>query len=175
MTKHTEWQTGEVLAYTEREGPGRPPLGPPRWALGVLAGILGAAFVGLFSSPSLCPEHRAWVLTLSSITFTLTGAAFVALARGWASAVWLTLAAAAGGIAIAIIDAFHSPVRGLFVVAGFAAAILLAAGISWQTRRLEVRDDVLGDHEPSAEAVAVPVVPSATRTEHPSDEATITR
>ena len=141
-TKHGQWRSDEVLAFTEREGPGRPPAGPSEWMTGTLAGVLGLTFVGVLSSDTLCPEHRAWVQTLAGVAFFGVVAALVALWRGWAAGPLLTLFASSAGIAIGFLDAVHSPTRGTLVAVGFAAATMLAGVMAWRAWRLARWDRV---------------------------------
>lgn len=135
-SERTQWRAGEVLAFTEREGPGRPPEGPSGRSVGVLAAVLGVTFVGLLSSDTLCPDHRAWVQALAGAAVFGVGAAFVALWRGWAAGPLLTLAASLSGVAIGLLDAAHSPTRGRLVALGFGVATVLAALLSWRAHRL---------------------------------------
>ncbi len=158
MHSGQEWRSGEVLAFTEREGPGRPPSGPSRWVTGTLAAVLGVTFIGVLGSDSLCPEHRAWVQALAGFAFFGVGAALVALWRGWAGAPLLTLVASLAGVVIGLLDTVHSPTRGQFVALGFALSAVLAASMTWRAQRL-VRWDRATLEAPSGgdEATAGPV------------------
>lgn len=172
-SKQGTWHSGEVLAFTEREGPGRPPAGSSRWSAGALAGVLGVTFAGLLSSDTLCPDHRAWVQTLAGVAFLAVITALVALWRGWAAGPLLTLVASLAGIAIGLLDAVHSPTRGRLVAVGFAAATMLAAVMVWRAWRLARWDPAATapsvlDHDQAAKPVEVqaeiapqsPVVPA---------------
>lgn len=175
-TEHGTWHSGEVLAFTEREGPGRPPAGPSRWMTGTLAGVLGVTFAGVLSSDTLCPDHRAWVQTLAGVAFLGVIAAVVALWRGWAAGPPLTLLASLAGIAIGFLDAVHSPTRGRLVAVGFAAATVLAAVMAWRAWRLAHWDpgatapSVL-DHHHVAKPVEVPAEIAPGSPVVPADEA----
>lgn len=153
----SEWHSGEVLAFTEREGPGRPPAGPSRWMTGTLAGVLGVTFAGVFSSDTLCPDHRAWVQALAGVAFFGVVAALVALGRGWAAAPLLTLVASVPGIGIGLLDAVHSPTRGRLVAVGFAVVTVLAARMTWRTWRLARWDRVLAAASIDDSETIVPV------------------
>lgn len=131
-----QWRSGEVLAFTEREGPGRPPAGPSVWSTGMLASVLAVTFVGMMSSDTLCPEHRVWVELLAGFAIFGVGAALIALSRGWAGAPLLTMMASAAGVAIGFLDAVHSPTRGRLVALSFALCTMLAASMAWRARRL---------------------------------------
>lgn len=171
--KHAEWRSGEVLAFTEREGPGRPPGGPPLWLTGALSGVLAVTFLGLFMSDTLCPDHRAWVQALAGFAFLGVGAACVALWRGWAVAPFLTLAASLAGVAIGLLDAVHSPTRGRFVAVGFALAAVLAALMAWRVQRLgRWRTSVEATPSPAPPAPELPAqAPVELRAAEPVDEA----
>lgn len=134
------WRSGELLAYTEREGPGRPPAASPTWLTGTLVGVVGVTFAGLLSSDTLCPDHRAWVQTLAGIGFIAIVGALVGLVRGWAAAPLLTLLASALGVAIGLLDAVHEPTRGRLVALGFGVALVLAAVASTRLMRLRAWD-----------------------------------
>ncbi|CAA9251765.1 MAG: hypothetical protein AVDCRST_MAG76-2320 [uncultured Acidimicrobiales bacterium] len=128
---HGGWRSGQVLAWTEREGPQPPPPGPGRTAPAVLAGTLGVVFLGMLGTDSLCPEHR--VLVQAFATFALVGivASIIGLVRGSALASFTTLVSALAGVAIGFLDAAHDPTRGRLLALGFgvvaAAAAVLAA------------------------------------------------
>lgn len=149
-----------MLAFTERDGPGRPPAGPSGRSTAILAGVLGVTFLGLLSSDTLCPDHRAWVQGLAGAAFLGICAAFVALWRGWAGGPLLTLAASLAGVGIGLIDAVHSPARGQLVALGFALATVLAAAMSLRAHRLGRWDAAAL----AAPAPATPAGPAATAT-----------
>lgn len=159
------WRSGELLAYTEREGPGRPPAASPTWMVGTLVGVVGVTFAGLLSSDTLCPDHRAWVQILATVGFVSIVGALVGLVRGWASAPVLTLFASSLGLAIGLIDAVHSPTRGRFIALGFGVAMALAGLATMRVIQLSRWDRrELADHEApvvaagtGVEALASPV------------------
>lgn len=134
------WKSGEVLAWTEGDGPGRPPKGPGRMLPFALAGALSVIFIGIVSADTLCPEHRAWVQALGTVGFTGTVLAIIGLLRGWAAAPLLTLAAATSGVVIGLIDALHSPTRGRLVAAGFAIVCLGAIVLALKAMSLRLWD-----------------------------------
>lgn len=119
------WRSGPVLAWTDREGPQRPPDGPGRLLPGVLAGSLGVVFLGMLGTDALCPEHRVLVQTFATLALVGIVAAIIGLVRGWALAPFTTLASALAGVAIGFIDAAHDPSRGRLLVVAFG---LVAAG-----------------------------------------------
>jgi hypothetical protein len=153
------WRSGEILAFTEREGPGRPPSGPSGRATGTLAAVLGVTFVGVMFSDTLCPEHRAWVITLAGLAFAGIISAFVGLVRGWGVAPLLTVAASLAGVGIGLLDTVHSPTRGRLVALAFAVATVLAAYVSWRAHRLGRWDRA---QAPAAPVASLPAEPAAT-------------
>ena len=173
------WRSGQVLAWTEREGPRRPPQGFGRVLPGVLAGSLGLVFLGMLGSDSLCPEHRVAVQAFA--TFALIGivTSIIGLIRGSALASFSTLASALAGVAIGFLDAAHDPSRGRLLALAFGvvatgAAVLAArqvALVRWD-RAVEAelapppaenggaRSPGVGSPLPEAEVPAPPEVPS---------------
>jgi hypothetical protein len=128
----SSWRSGEVLAWTEGDGPGRAPsAGSRRLWLG-LAAALAAVFIGMMTGDTLCPEHRAWVITFGTIGLACIVGAIVGLVRGSGSAPILTLAATTCGIGIGLFDAAHAPGRGWAVAAAFTA---LTLGAAWLASR----------------------------------------
>lgn len=134
------WRSGEVLAFTEHDGPGRPPAGPSAWSIGALAGVLAVTFVGVMATDVLCPEHRAWVQALGGFAVFASVIALVGLFRGWGGALHLTLAASLAGVAIGAIDATHSPTRGYLVAFGFGLAAVLSTVMAMRAQRLTAWD-----------------------------------
>lgn len=136
MTKtRATWTSTEVLAFTENDGPGRPPAGPPAWMTGSLAGVLGVSFTGLLAADTLCPDHRTWVQSLGLVALMSIGAAVVSLLRGWAAAPILTVLAGVAGVGIGVLDAAHDPARGRLIALLFTGATLLALWLAARTRR----------------------------------------
>ena len=127
MSRSVSWRSTERLAWTEREGPGRPPGGVGPWYLASLATILGSALGVILFSDTLCPEHRAWVQMLGTVGVAVSIAACVALMRNSASGPVLTLAGAVAGIGIGGIDALHAPLRGAIVLGAFSLLAVLTA------------------------------------------------
>lgn len=161
------WKSGEVLAWTEGDGPGRPPKGPGRAVPFALAGALSVVFVGILSSDTLCPDHRAWVQAVGTVGFTGTVLAIIGLVRGWAMAPLLTLTAASTGVAIGFIDAVHDPTRGRLIAVGFAVVCFGAVALALKSMSLRVWDRSLRD---SLRSVA-PAVPTQSGTS-PNEDAT---
>jgi hypothetical protein len=162
----TSWRSDEVLAWTEREGPGRPPVGPHWMLCTALAATLGVIFVGMLGSDALCPEHRAWVEGLAGLALMGTVTAIAGLARGWSSAPLVTLLTAVGGVAIGFIDAAHDPTRGRLIALGFGVVTVLACWLAWRQLRLARWDRSLaaslhlpGTEEPWATAPGTDPVP----------------
>ena len=134
------WKSGEVLAYTEREGPGRPPAASSAWLTGALIGIVGVTFTGVLLSDGLCPDHRAWVQGLATIGLISMVGAVIGLVRGWAIAPVLTLFASSLGVAIGLLDAVHAATRGRLIALAFAVAFALAAAAAFRARNLHLWD-----------------------------------
>ena len=130
-----EWQAGEVLAWTEREGPGRGPTAGGRRVWFLLAGAMSVVFLGIMSSDALCPDHRLWVLLLGGGSLIAAGTAIVGLIDGWAGAPLLALAAALGGVGIGLIDTIHSPSRGRLIALGFGLVFAGACWLVWRQGR----------------------------------------
>ena len=131
MAEHG-WRSTEVLAWTEREGPGRPPAGPSRLLSAGMAGALGVVFVGILATDALCPEHRALVQAIAGLAVVSTVLAIVGLVRQSPTAPLLTLATALAGVSIGVIDAVHDPGRGTFIALGFGLVVLGACVLAWR-------------------------------------------
>jgi hypothetical protein len=127
MSRSVSWRSTERLAWTEREGPGRPPGGVRPWYLASLATIMGSVLGVILFADTLCPEHRAWVQVLGSVGIAVSIAAFVALMRNSASGPVLTLAGAVAGIGIGALDALHAPLRGGIVLGAFSLLAIMTA------------------------------------------------
>ena len=130
------WRSDEVLAWTEREGPGRPPAAPSRWVATGLAAGLGAVLVGMLSTDALCPDHRAWVQALGSVALLGVIVAIVGLVRRSAIALPTTLVTAGLGVVIGFIDAVHDPTRGHLIAMGFGLAGVASAWMAFRQLRL---------------------------------------
>jgi hypothetical protein len=156
------WRSDEVLAWTEREGPGRGPAGPSRRLWLAVAGALAIVFTGIMSSDTLCPEHRTWVLLLGGAAFIAAGTAIVGLLDGWAGAPLLALLSALAGVGIGFIDAIHSPTRGRLFACGFAVVFAGACALVWHQHR-QVRWDRGVAASLRAPAEAAPLGPDTSR------------
>lgn len=162
------WRSNEVLAWTEREGPRRPPDGPSRLVSGALTSALGAVLIVVLATDSLCPEHRAWVQAVAGVSLTGVVAAIFGLVRGWPAASWITLISALGGVWIGVLDAAHDTTRGRLIAGGFALCAALAALMALHQVRLgrwdrSLRDDVAPLAPASGQPAAPPVVPDRQR------------
>ena len=169
-----QWGHGEVVAWTEREGPGRPPEPPAPWLWYATTGGLGVALSAVFAGDTLCPEHRAWVQALGGFAFVAVITSVVALWRRAPYAPVLTVAAAAAGVAIGTIDAVHSPVRGTVIALAFLATACFATWLLVAHRPLRAWDRHLHTVvAPLARSSAddAAVVTSAERSEARSDRA----
>ena len=136
MESNAVWKAGESLAWTEHDGPGRPPAAGGRALWLALAAVLGIVFSTLVFADVLCPEHRAWVQALGGVALFGSATTVVALVRGWAAAPVITLVAALNGVAIGVIDAQHEPVRGSLVAAAFVATVAGATVLYLRQLRL---------------------------------------
>lgn len=155
------WRSSEVLAWTEREGPRRPPAGPSRLVSGVLTAALGAVLLVVMATDSLCPEHRAWVQAVAGVSLTGVMAAIFGLVRGWPAASWITLISALGGVWIGVLDAAHDTTRGRLIAGGFGLCAFLAALMAVHHVRLARWDCALRDDvAPLAPAPAEPAARS---------------
>jgi hypothetical protein len=124
MARHVVWQDSEQVAWTEHDGPGRPPAAASRNLWLALAGVLAVVFSAMMFTDVLCPEHRAWVQTLGSFALLGSATSAIALLRAWSAAPLLTLATAATGVPIGLIDAQHDPTRGRLVALAFAVCVV---------------------------------------------------
>jgi hypothetical protein len=131
-----EWTSSEVLAFTERDGPGNPPPAPRRWTAVTLAGALGVVFTGMLFTDTLCPEHRAWVSGLALTALFGAIVAVIGLLRDWAGAAIITTLTAGIGVSIGLIDTIHSPTRGRFLALTFAVITVAAAMLCTQYVRV---------------------------------------
>ncbi|HET6954136.1 MAG TPA: hypothetical protein VFI47_27470 [Acidimicrobiales bacterium] len=135
-----DWRSSGVLAWTEHDGPGRPPRAPGRGLSFALAATLGVILAGMLSTDTLCPDHRNWVLALGTAGLVGTVVAITGLVKGWAVAPYLTLAVSFTGISIGLIDAIHDPTRGRLIALGFGACAALAAVLAGGTVPLALWD-----------------------------------
>jgi hypothetical protein len=132
----TGWrQTGSV-AWTLRDGPGRPPAGPHRTAFAALAVGLVTAFAGMLTTNALCPEHRTWVSALAGTAFIGAAVALVGLLRRWALAPLFAAAVCVIGVGIGLIDAAHAPERGAAIAIVFGTLALTCVVASLRVVRL---------------------------------------
>ena len=129
MARH-EWRSTQVLAWTDSEGPGRPPRSAGAGVWVAAAATLGVVFSVMMFTDALCPEHRAWVQTLAGVAMVGVVTSIVGLLRGWPSAPLVTAGSAAVGVGIGFIDAVHSPVRGSFIAAAFVLALVLSGWLA---------------------------------------------
>lgn len=130
------WRDEGLVAWTERDGPGRPPAGPNRWVTtGVGVGLL-AAFSAILVTDTLCPEHRAWVMGLATVAMAATVVAGIGMFHSWAIASPLAVLATGLGVAIGVLDAIHSASRGRSIALAFG--VLLVAAVFLMSRQLQL-------------------------------------
>jgi hypothetical protein len=162
-----KWRSTEVLAWTEREGLGRQPAGPPRLLLAGMAGTLGVVFAGMLLTDALCPEHRALVQAIGGLALVGSVVAMVGLLRQSPAAPLVAMLTAVSGVAIGFVDAVHDPARGTLIALAFGGVALGACAIAWRQLRLArwERSALSGLHDvdPPASTTGVPV-----RTELPT-------
>lgn len=156
MTVH--WRSGELLAWTERDGPGRPPAGPSRMLALPVAACLGVVFLGMLATDALCPEHRAWINGLATAALLLAGFAIVGLVRGWTLAPASTLLTALCGVAMGAIDASHDATRGSILALAFGAVAVLTAVLAWRQQSLRRWEQRTNRALPGTD-VSAPVTP----------------
>ena len=134
-----QWQQTETVAWTLRDGPGRPPAGPPRAVFASLAVGLGAVFGGMLFTDALCPEHRQWVHLMAGAAFVGAAVSLVGLLRRWTLAPLVTAVVCALGVGIGLVDAIHAPARGavltvvfgLLTVACLVTSLLMVRLAAW--------------------------------------------
>lgn len=143
VSNEPHWRSGEVLAYTEREGPGRPPRGPSIVTTGSLAVATGVALTGLLSNDQLCSTHRVVVQVLASVVVCGAVTAIIGLLQGWPSAPLTTFIASLAAVLIGGIDAVHSATASRLVVVSFGAVAAVAAAIAWRLRLMARWDSAL--------------------------------
>jgi hypothetical protein len=136
MSVHDGWRTGQVFAWAEHDGPGRPPVGGNGALTRGLAWALGGVTVGMFSTDVLCPEHRAWVQLFATAAVAAVAAAAVGLVRRWALAPFLAVVAGTAGIGIGLVDMAHAPLRGQAITAAFGVVVVAASVLALRAARL---------------------------------------
>src|SRR4051794_9749739 len=100
----SQWRASEQLAWTEHDGPSRPPRGSHPALNLILAGVLATVFAGMVFTDTLCPDHRAAVQVLGTVALAGCVASAIALARGWALAPAITVGTAVIGVVIGYLD-----------------------------------------------------------------------
>jgi hypothetical protein len=128
----TEWRSDGVVAWTEREGPGRPPAGPGPGLTTALSVGLALLFCGILFTDLLCPEHRLWVQALGAAAIVGAVVTAIGLARGWGSAAIVALPTTVCGVAVGLIDSVHAMERGRIVAVAFALLTLGAIWLMWR-------------------------------------------
>ena len=170
------WRSGPVLAWTEHDGPTRPPDGPGRLVPGVLAGSLGVVFLGMMSTDVLCPEHRALVQGFATLALVGIVVAIVGLVRGWALAPFTTLVSALAGVAIGVIDTAHDPTRGRILAVAFALVAAGAAVVAVRQASLVRWDHALAaDLAPLPDAAPQPATADSPATAEPEAPEVLSR
>jgi hypothetical protein len=125
-----EWQTTEVVAWTEHDGPAGAPAVTARWIWRSTAAALAIGFTAIGLTDVLCPEYP--ISVDPALAVTGAGVAIAGLGLGWAGAPLVTIATAALGLAVGLTDAIHAPLRGGLIAAAFGLAFI--AG-TWLTLR----------------------------------------
>ena len=166
-----EWRPTNIVAWTEHDGPGRPPRGAAGWMWTATAGTLGLVLSVVFMTDALCPEHRMWVEGLATLAFFGSIVAIVGLTRGWAIAPLLTIAVAGIGAVIGAIDAAHSPVRGGTIALGFLVAMAFSAWLCVRQLPAGAWDRRLRRAATTELDLDVPVPPAIAVTDSQSQEA----
>jgi hypothetical protein len=139
-TGRGSWRSTGVVAWTDRDGPGRPPAGPSP----ALTTALGAGLVAVFSvilvTDTLCPEHRLWVQALATVALVGTVVAAVGLFRGWATAPFMSVLVTMCGMAIGVLDSVHAAQRGLWITAAFGVLWVGSIALLYRSIRLVAWD-----------------------------------
>jgi hypothetical protein len=167
------WRATDLVAWTEHDGPGRPPRGPGT----VLTTVIGAGLVCVFSAilftDTLCPEHRVWVQVLASAALVGTVVTGVGLLRGWATAPALSVVVTTCGMAIGLLDAVHAAERGLIIAIAFGALWLGSLVLVYRAIRLLLWDREMQRSRSGAAAddvsAAVPLAARSSGAAEPAD------
>ena len=154
-----DWRPTAVVAWTEREGPGRPPAGAGTWMWTATAATLGVVISAIFLTDALCPDHRVWVQSLAVLAIFGSVTAIVGLTRAWAAAPLLTIGVAVLGALIGAIDAEHSPLRGGLIAAGFLVALAFSAWLALRQAPLVAWDRRLRREATVSPEAIVPPAP----------------
>lgn len=121
------WDPGDTVAWTKRDGYPTPPAGARPWLLGGIAVVMIGVWIGMISTDTLCPEHRFWVQVMATVALVGSVAAvYGLLTRCW-WALPITMGVAVIGVAIGLLDAVHDPTRGALIAIAFALVGLLIA------------------------------------------------
>lgn len=134
------WRDEGLVAWTEGDGPGRPPAGPNRWVTTAVGVGLLAAFSAILVTDTLCPEHRAWVIGLATVAMAATVVGAIGMFRSWAIASPLSVLATGLGVAIGVIDSIHSASRGRSIALAFGVLLLGAVFLMWRQLQLAAWD-----------------------------------
>lgn len=127
-----DWHDDGIVAWTEGDGPGRPPGGPSPWLTSCVGVGLLTVFSAILVTDTLCPEHRAWVAGMATVAMAATVVAGVGMFRGWASAAPLSVLATSLGVGIGILDSIHSASRGSAIAAAFGVLSVGALFLLWR-------------------------------------------
>jgi hypothetical protein len=125
------WRTTDTVAWTTRDGHTPPPKGVSATLLGGIATGLVGVWLVLVSVDALCPEHRQWVQALGITACASAAVAVVGLVRSTAWGPLCALASSLLGVAVGVIDAVHSPLRGTLVTLGFVALTTVLFYVAW--------------------------------------------
>lgn len=151
-----EWTKTTTLAWTDREGPGRPPAVGGRWLWLSTAATMGVVFSTMLFSDVVCPDHRVWVQMLASLALVGTVVSGVSLVQGMAMAPYVTVASALMGVAIGLIDAEHDPTRGGIIAAIFGLVTVLSLWMAFRQAPLRAWDRQLRAETAEGEAILLP-------------------
>lgn len=130
------WRSTGVVAWTDRDGPGRPPRGPSPWLATALGAGLVAVFTTVLVTDTLCPEHRIWVQALASVALVGTAVTAVGLFRGWATAPLTSVIVTSCGMGIGLLDSVHAAERGRWIAVAFGALWLGSLALAVRSIRL---------------------------------------
>lgn len=136
----SQWGAGPVLAWTDRDGPGRAPAGPMSIQVTALGATGAAVGLAMWNAAMLCPVHQMWVHNVAFAALVMGIGAVVAMVRRRPVAGVLTLGSALAGLAVSLVGVIHLLTDGWMVSLGLAGVAVLAGVLALGRSRATRRD-----------------------------------